>query len=299
MREVHEPVQVEAVLEGLQLERGDVVLDATVASGGHAEKILEAIGPTGWLIGLDRDAEILDHARERLDRFKEQMKLIHGHFGELARRLDQEGVGAIDAAFFDLGVSSFQLEEARRGFSFRLEGPLDMRMDGQAPLTAAQIVNHASLPELETMIRSWGQERWAGRIARAIVRARPFSTTVQLAQVIRRAVPGRQHPRIDPATRTFQAIRIAVNRELDLLPQGLIQAVERLNQSGRIAVLSYHSLEDRIVKVFFREEAKKRRLKIITPKPLRPHEREVGCNPRARSSRLRIAQKLEELPVTP
>lgn len=288
----HEPVQVEAVLEGLQLEAGDVILDATVGGGGHAQKILERIGSTGLLIGLDRDLEILEHTQKRLVRFQGQMKLIHGHFGEVAQWLDREGISSLDGALFDLGVSSFQLDQAQRGFSFKREGPLDMRMDGQESLTAGEIINHASLLELETIIRSYGQERWSGRIARAIVRARPLMTTTQLAQVLYRAIPHQAPQRIDPATRTFQAIRIAVNRELELLPQGLAQALGRLNQSGRVAVLSYHSLEDKVVKDLFRDEARGKRLKIVTPKPVRPSAREIELNPRARSARLRMGERL-------
>lgn len=288
----HEPVQVEAVLEGLALQRGDWVLDATVGAGGHAREILKAIGPEGFLIGLDRDLQILEYARQRLDRSRNRVKLIHGHFGRIAELLDREGISSLDAALFDLGVSSFQLDEKERGFSFRQEGPLDMRMDRTEPLTAGQILNHASAIELEGILRSWGQERWAGRIASAIVRARPLSTTTQLAQVVCSAIPHRGHQRIDPATRTFQALRIAVNRELELLPQGLHQALERLKPGGRIAVLSYHSLEDRIVKRLFRGQVKEKRLKVVTSKPIRPMASELRRNPRARSARLRIGERL-------
>ncbi len=218
--------------------------------------------------------------------------LIQGNFGELAQRLDQHGIGRVDAALFDLGVSALQLKSKERGFSFLLEGPLDMRMDPTDSKTAADIVNHISARELTDLIREYGQERWAGRIGRAIVRGRPFPTTTELAQAIRRAVPpAGHHGRIDPATRTFQAIRIAVNQELDLLPQGLEQAVARLRGGGRIAVLAYHSLEDRIVKEFFREKQREGALTILTRKPIRPSAEEVARNPSARSARLRIAEK--------
>ena len=271
---------------------GAVVLDATVGLGGHAEALLEAAGPTGQLIGIDRDPEALEQAQVRLKRFQEQMKLIHASFGQLAVVLEELGVRQLDAALFDLGVSSFQLETAQRGFSFLREGPLDMRMDITQGRSAAEIVNRLSAHELADIIRQLGQERWASRIARAIVKHRPFSTTTGLAEVIQQAVPGQGRTyRIHPATRTFQAIRIAVNQELDLLPQGLHQAIERLKSGGRIAVLAYHSLEDRIVKTLFKEKAAAGALEILTRKPIRPSPEEVGRNVRSRSARLRIGQK--------
>lgn len=319
---LHRPVLVREVLEGLNLRPGDTVLDATVGLGGHAEEILKVIGPTGRLIGLDRDREALKRASDRLSRYEGQMRLIHGEFGELARLLGEFHVEGLDAALFDLGVSSLQLEKAERGFSFAREGPLDMRMDPTQPVTAAELINHSPFETILEWLNSYGQERWAGRIARAIVRNRPFSTTTALAQVVRQAVPpaarqgspafggtsldksreGRSagargsasagRSRIDPATRTFQAIRIAVNRELTLLPVGLKQAIERLKIPGRIAVLAYHSLEDRIVKTIFRDQARAGRCEVLTRKPIRPSEEEVLRNPRSRSARLRIAERI-------
>ncbi len=251
-----------------------------------------AIGPAGRLIGMDRDLEALQHAESRLRRFKDQMKLIHGNFGDLARWLTEHHVSDLDAALFDLGVSSLQLEKADRGFSFAREGPLDMRMDPSQDLTAAEVVNRGSVPELADLLKSYGQERWALRIARAIVRGRPFNSTTELAQAIRKIVPpAARHGRIDSATRSFQAIRIWVNQELDLLPQGLRQAIDALRPTARVAVLSYHSLEDRIVKTIFREEQKAGRCQGITRKPIRPSEEEIQANPRARSAMLRIAAK--------
>ena len=292
---IHQPVLVEEVLEGLAIRTGATVLDATVGLGGHAESFLKAVGPKGRLIGLDRDSQALEYAGERLKKFRGQMQLIHGHFGELAAHLDKHPIGGLDAAFFDLGVSSYQLETAERGFSFNLEGPLDMRMDPTEDLTAARIVNRASVEELSHLLRSFGEERWASRIARTIVRNRPFSTTTQLADAIRQAVPAQaRHGRIDAATRTFQAIRITVNRELELLQEGLLQAIARLKPGGRIAVLAYHSLEDRIVKVTFRDQARKGILEILTRKPIRPSEAEVARNPRSRSAHLRVAERLSE-----
>lgn len=292
---VHLPVLLKEVLENLNLRSGGQVLDATVGLGGHAEAILEAIGPTGRLIGLDRDREALALAERRLSQFRNQVQWVHGHFGELHQLLGELPTKALDAVLFDLGVSSLQLEKPERGFSFSREGSLDMRMDQGQDRTAAEVVNHAPERALRELLRDLGQERWAGRIARSIVRARPLQTTAQLAEVIHQAVPpaGRRG-RINPATRSFQAIRIAVNRELELLPLGLEQALAWLKPGGRIAVLAYHSLEDRIVKIFFREQAKGARVRVLTRKPIRPSEEEVEANPRSRSACLRAAERLSE-----
>jgi 16S rRNA (cytosine1402-N4)-methyltransferase len=288
----HPPVLVEEVLKSLTLRPGATVLDATIGLGGHAEAILRAIGEEGTLIGMDRDREALKHAENRLKDFGQKMKLIHGHFGELKKILGQLHADLLDAALFDLGISALQLEGAGRGFSFAREGPLDMRMDQTESLTASKVVNEYPWGDLEEVIRKYGQERWARRIARAIVKVRPFKTTTELAAVVRRAIPARSRGyRIDPATRTFQAIRIEINRELELLPQGLSSAVELLKVGGRIAVLSYHSLEDRIVKNLFRGEAREGRLTIVTRKPIRPSPKETALNPRSRSARLRIAER--------
>lgn len=293
MTHVHEPVLVQEVLEGLALQPGAVVVDATVGFGGHAEAILEAIGPAGQLVGLDRDQDALEQAGTRFKNCGGRVKLVHGTSGELSRLLTELEVEKADAILFDLGVSSYQLDTPERGFSFLREGPLDMRMDQTQQRTAAEIVNRARVENLTGLLREFGQERWAGRIARAIVRGRPFGTTTELAETIRRAVPplGRHQGRIDPATRTFQALRIAVNRELELLPEGLKQGIDCLRPGGRIAVLAYHSLEDRIVKVFFRDQARHGRLKVLTPKPVRPSKEEVARNSRSRSAHLRIAQR--------
>ncbi len=294
---VHRPVLLREILEGLDLSPGATALDATVGLGGHAEAILEGLGPKGRLIGIDRDEQALERARERLSRFGKAVELIHGNLGELMRLLEARGIGPLDAALFDLGVSSLQLETPERGFSFAREGPLDMRMDRTEPLTAGELVNRASEEDLRGWIREYGQERWAGRIARAIVRKRPFRTTTDLAEVIRGAVPSwSRRERIDPATRTFQAIRIAVNRELEAIPQGLEQAIRLLKPGGRIAALAYHSLEDRLVKSGFRGQARAGVLRVLTPKPIRPSEEETARNPRARSARLRVAQRTEDSP---
>ena len=295
MTPVHQPVLVEEVLRELALRAGAVVLDATVGLGGHAEAMLEASGPAGILVGLDRDPEALAAAEERLKRFGPRVRLVHGNFGEIGKIVEGEDVGNLDAVLFDLGVSSLQLDKGNRGFSFAREGPLDMRMDPAEPATAESLVNRASLADLMRIIREYGEERWAGRIARAILRERPFATTTSLAETIRRVVPpAGRHDRIDPATRTFQAIRIAVNRELELLPEGLDQAMVLLKPGGRMAVLAYHSLEDRIVKEKFRAAAREGVLRLLTRKPVRPTEVEVARNPRSRSARLRAAERLRE-----
>ncbi len=276
----------------MALQPGFVVVDATVGLGGHAEAILQAVGPEGRLVGIDRDQEALERAGKRLENEGDRVKLVHGTFGELAQVLMEREVKGADAVLFDLGVSSYQLDTPERGFSFLREGPLDMRMDQTQERTAAEIINGARVQELTDLLREFGQERWAGRIAKAIVRERPFTTTTALAQAIRRAVPSSaRHQRIDPATRTFQALRIAVNREMEVLPHGLKQAIDCLKPGGRIAVLAYHSLEDRIAKVVLREQAREGRLKVLTPKPIRPSEKEVARNSRSRSAHLRIAQR--------
>jgi len=290
---VHRPVLLQEVLEGLGLKPGAAVLDATVGLGGHAEAMLKAMGPAGRLIGMDRDREALELARAKLSDFGDSVIFIHGNFGELGKMLDQAGERELDAALFDLGVSSLQLDKGERGFSFSREGPLDMRMDPDQETTAAHLINHLSPVDLERLIREYGEERWAGRIAKVLTRGRPFSTTSQLAEAIRSAVPaGARHGRIDPATRAFQAVRMAVNREQEELSSALPQAINRLKSGGRIAVLSYHSLEDRVVKNCFRALAREGVLKLITKKPVRPSEQETAENPRSRSARLRVAEKI-------
>lgn len=270
------------------------MLDATVGLGGHGGALLEKAGPSGFLIGIDRDPQALETARGRLENeFGGQVKLIHGNFGELGRILQEVSAPALDAALFDLGVSSLQLDAPQRGFSFNREGPLDMRMDPAEPLTASDLVNHASRTGLEEILRGYGEERFAGRIARAIVTARPLRSTEALARTVRAAVPAwRGRYRIDPATRTFQALRIAVNRELEVIEPALEAACGRLQVGGRVAVLAYHSLEDRIVKRFFRQRARSGVLRLLTPKPVRPSQEETAANPRARSARLRAAERI-------
>ncbi len=265
-------------------------MDATVGLGGHAEAILERILPGGRLIGLDRDPEAIAVARRRLSRFQGAFQLVQADFAHLREVLQDLGIAQVQGVLMDLGVSALQLTSPHRGFSFSLPGPLDMRMDPSSPVTAADLVNRLSEPELADLLRRYGEEPFARRIARAIVRRRPIHTTQELREAVVQAVPRRAWPRrIDVATRTFQALRIAVNRELEALEQALPQAVEVLSPGGRLVVISFHSLEDRIVKHFLRRTGG---LRVLTPKPVRPSREEVRHNPRARSARLRAAEKM-------
>jgi 16S rRNA (cytosine1402-N4)-methyltransferase len=299
----HLPVLAEAVLALLVPRGGDlVVVDATVGGGGHAERILEALGPGGFLLGIDRDEEALAVARRRLERLGRRARLVRASFAELARVLADAGLEAVDGVLYDLGVSSMHLDDPARGFSYRADGPLDMRMDRSQELTARDVVNTYSEEELARVLRRYGEERWASRIASFIVRARrrrPLSTTLELVDVIRDAVPtaarrGGPHP----ARRTFQALRIEVNRELDQLEASLPQAVAALREGGRLVAISYHSLEDRIVKRFLVSESRGEapRLRVITSSPLRPGAAEVARNRRARAAKLRAAERLAAPP---
>jgi 16S rRNA (cytosine1402-N4)-methyltransferase len=285
---------LEAVVAILQPRPGGRYLDATVGVGGHAETILRASEPTGTLVGIDRDAEALALARQRLDVFGERVMLLHGRYECLTELV---GAGrAFDGILFDLGASSLQLDTAARGFSFGREGPLDMRMDRSEGTTAADVVARLSEQELADLIFRFGEERWSRRIARAIVEARqeePIRSTTALANVVSRAIPRRHWPRhIHPATRTFQALRIVVNDELSRLDRALAQAVDLLHPAGRVVVISFHSLEDRVVKQEWRNMAAAGTVRILTKRPMRPGEAETTANPRARSAKLRAVERL-------
>ena len=307
----HVPVMLEQVVEVLKPAPGQVVVDCTVGGGGHAAAILPRLVPGGRLIGIDQDPRTLQTARERLAPFGEAVTLVHGNFRDLAAILARVGVNRVHAVLFDLGVSSFQLDEPEWGFTYRADAPLDMRMDPGSPVTAADLVNTLPKAELARLIREYGEERWAGKIAAAIVRARerkPFATTGELVEVVKAAIPAparRRGPH--PARRTFQALRIAVNGELDALRTGLLAAIEALSPGGRVAVISFHSLEDRIVKQTFADLSvgcrcppelpecrcgRQAVLRVVTRKPLVPASQEVAANPRARSARLRAAERL-------
>jgi 16S rRNA (cytosine1402-N4)-methyltransferase len=291
----HVPVLTAEVLAFLQPQRGGLFVDCTVGFGGHARALLEA-GAT-CLLGLDRDINALEAARVTLSPWADRVELVHADYRSLGEVLDQRGVQTIDGVLADLGVSSMQLDDPGRGFSFQRDAPLDMRMDTTGGATAADLVAGASEQELANAIYTYGEERFSRRIARAIVEARgeePIVRTARLAAVVRRAVPYRGHARIDPATRTFQALRIWVNRELEGLDRFLETAVRRLKAGARLVVISFHSLEDRIVKHTLRAlaESAEATVKILTKKPVVPNEDEIHRNPRSRSAKLRAAERV-------
>lgn len=333
---LHVPVLLQEAVAGLLIQPGAVVVDATLGGGGHTREILRRVSPEGSVIALDTDADALDHFREvaRSDEFlvralaKRSLILVHKNYSLLGGVLEDEGVETVDAILADLGFSSDQIEDGARGFSFQKSGPLDMRLDRETELrtdrslalTAEMVVNTFSQGEIEKILREYGDEGESRRIARAIVVARgkkPFATTDELSKVIeavypkgkryRSVRPGSRQGRIHPATKTFQALRIAVNREFEHLKQFLPEAVKHLRPGGRLAVITFHSGEDRIVQQFFKKQiqgcicppgfpvcrcGKKSILKILTKKPITPNDQEVKDNPRSRSAKLRIAEKL-------
>jgi len=304
----HVPVLLREVLEALRPERGGVYVDATLGLGGHAEAILDA-SPGVRLVGIDRDPQALDLSRGRLARFGERFVAVEGRHEELALHLDRLGLHEVDGVLADLGVSSMQLDRAERGFSFMKDGPLDMRMGPSGP-TAADLVAELSADELARVFRDFGEEPRAKAVARAVVKAReaaPIRTTGELRSLVAKAVGGRREEGRDPATQVFQALRIATNRELVELERFLEDAIARLSLGARLAVLSYHSLEDRIVKNALRDRAagcscppsfpvcvcsRRRVLALLTKKPVRPSPEEVLENRRARSARLRVAERV-------
>ena len=289
---IHAPVLLQESLAYLSPKDGDVIVDGTVGAAGHAQEIARAVSPGGALIGLDRDTEILGHAQRTLDSVRERddlgtrINLYHLCHEDIGAALDRAGVSACDGVLLDLGVSSLQLDSSERGFGFANDGLLDMRMDRTSDTpTAAEWLNRIAEPDLVRVLREYGEERFAGRIARVIKESLPIESTAQLADVIWRAVPpppaGRRR-RIHPATRSFQAIRIAVNDELGHVERGLAAAKSRLKVGGRLVVISFHSLEDRIVKRFIRRE-----MAVVTKKPVSATAAEIARNPRSRSARLR------------
>jgi 16S rRNA (cytosine1402-N4)-methyltransferase len=290
----HVPVMTREVVALLRPERGGLYVDCTVGLGGHARALLEAGAER--LIGLDRDPDALAVARETLAPWSDRIELEHADYRDLPSVLTARGITGCDGALADLGVSSLQLDAADRGFSFRRDEPLDMRMDRSQGPTLAQLLRDIDEGPLADAIFQFGEERFSRRIARAIVMAREraaLETTGQLADVVRRAVPRKGYQRIDPATRTFQALRIMVNRELEGLDAFLASAAERLLAGARLAVISFHSLEDRIAKHGFRAlERAGAALRIVTKRPLMPSEAEVEANPRARSAKLRAIERL-------
>ncbi|MFC2074688.1 16S rRNA (cytosine(1402)-N(4))-methyltransferase RsmH [Bdellovibrionota bacterium] len=289
---MHIPVLIDEVISYLRPELGGVFLDGTVGMGGHSEKLIKS--GAGEVFAIDRDRETLAETVERLQDLP--IQFFHTSFDKLGEAISAEKMGEFDGILLDLGISSRQLDDCSRGFSFQLDGPLDMRMDrSDENLTAAEIVQNWGESELEQVIRQFGEERYAGRIARAIVRERNsggLKTTRELESVIFHATPARhRHQRIHPATRTFQALRIAVNDEMQALSRGLGQLLPWLKDGGRIAVISFHSLEDRIVKHQFRQWSSEKIGRIITKKPIMASEDEISRNSRSRSAKLRIFEK--------
>ena len=307
----HTPVMVREVIASLRCRAGAIYIDGTIGGGGHAEAILKSTAPDGLLIGIDADGEAIREAEQRLAPFGDRKILVKGNFADMETILTEKNISKVDGILLDLGVSSHQLDTAERGFSFTLDAPLDMRMDFDCRRNAADLVNTLPWQELAGIIRDYGEERMAGRIARAIARGREHSTirtTADLAGVVLRALPAEAaRQKIHPATRTFQALRIAVNDELTQLQKAMASGMNRLEWGGRFSVISFHSLEDRIVKNAFRSGekgctcppdlpvcacGKKPTLKVLTRKPVIPGDEEIRDNPRSRSAKLRTAERI-------
>jgi len=310
----HVPVLREAVMELLGCRAGGFYIDGTVGGGGYAKAILQASAPDGRLLALDCDADAITRVQAALSSYQSRLFLAEANFADLPRILGELRLGPADGIVLDLGPSSYQLSNPSRGFSFRLEGPLDMRMNQNLPQTAAELVNRLSQSELTGLIRQLGEERFASRIAHAIMARRqisPLSTTLELAELIAGVVPRtRDSLRLHPATRTFQALRLAVNQELASLERFLSQVLDAMKPGARLCIVAFHSLEDRIVKETFKEWAKscicprtlprcectgQPRVKLLTRKPVRPEAAEVESNPSSRSARLRAVEKLEKV----
>ncbi len=287
-------------MASLALRSGAVVADCTVGQGGHSALILGAIGPDGFLVGLDRDPEALRRAADRLEKFSGRFILVNENFNRLEMVLTEQGITGVDGILMDLGISSLQLGDPGRGFSFQADGPLDMRMDPRSGPSASDLVNSFSEADLVKIFFQYGEERWAKRIARGIIRSRaerPIGTTGELARIVSEAVPANyRYRKIHPATKTFQALRIVVNQEIQDLEGSLQSAASRLNPGGRLAVISFHSLEDRIVKhTFVRLAAEaEKSYRRITKKPVIASGDEVAANPRSRSAKLRVLERARQ-----
>ena len=304
----HLPVLLREVVTWLAPRAGERYLDLTVGGGGHAAALLEATAPTGQLLGFDRDIQAVAQTMKRLAPFGARAQVVHSSYRHLEVIARERGFWPVAGVLFDLGFSSLQVDDPERGFAFRLEGPLDMRYDPQSDApTAAELLNQLSEIELRELLWRYGEEPRSRRIAQAIVAARPIYTTTQLADSIAQAVGRPRHGRLHPATRTFQALRLAVNRELEALEATLPQAVAALQPGGRLAVITFHSLEDRMVKQFMRQAAQgcncppespvctcgqQPTLRILTRKPVTPSSEELAANPRSRSAKLRVAERL-------
>ncbi|OGO59771.1 MAG: 16S rRNA (cytosine(1402)-N(4))-methyltransferase [Chloroflexi bacterium RBG_19FT_COMBO_47_15] len=303
---IHKPVLLSQAVEALQAQPGKRYVDCTLGPGGHASAILEKILPDGQLLGIDADPEAINIAKTRLANYTGSTIIVNDNFANLETICRENNFLPVHGILFDLGLSSTQLEISERGFSFQQDGPLDMRFSPIQELTASDIVNNFPDDKLSQIIKTYGEERYSKRIARCIIRNRPISNTLQLASVVEKAI-GSRHGKIHPATRTFMALRIAVNRELENLVKALKQTVNCLDDRGRLVVISYHSLEDRIVKQFMTRESKgcicppdipicqcghMPSLKIISKKAITPSLTEIKLNPRSRSAKLRVAERL-------
>lgn len=307
---IHRPVLLQETVELLNCAAGGFYVDCTVGMGGHSEKILEASSPEGFLLAIDRDYEALDLAQKNLARYGDRVRFVHSDYRNLNTILEQERLGSPTGILADLGASLHQLTSADRGFSFQAEGPLDMRMDRSETRTAADLVNRSSAEELTRLLREYGEEQAASRIARRIVeerRSSPIQTTSDLRKIVEKVVPVRREQKIHPATKTFQALRIAVNRELEDLDTFIFDAFDSLEVSGRLAIIAFHSLEDRIVKKSFHFLSAACRCsktlmvclcggkplaKLLTKKPVMPSTEEQEQNPASRSARLRVIEKI-------
>jgi len=311
METQHVPVLLAEAIEHLNCKPNGIYLDATLGSGGHAYRILKDNPQIKWLVALDCDGDAIERARSRLEPFAHKTFIFQANFITLRAVLKQLAVKELDGILIDLGVSSQQLENPNRGFSFRLKGPLDMRMDNRLSSTAFDLVNTCEASRLENLFRTYGEERWSARIARAIVRERkkaPIADTIHLRDIVTTAIPPAHRPRkIHPATKSFQALRIVVNQELDNLTKVIEEGIDLLAHQGRLCIISFHSMEDRIVKHLFRKSTTRYiypdgvrapgklhagTLRIITKKPITPQAEEISNNPRARSAKLRVAEKV-------
>jgi len=292
----HTTVLLEESIKYLNCRPGKIYVDCTLGGGGHSQRILEELGTTGKLIAIDQDQEAIIAAKERLKKHKEQIIFVESNFVHLPNILAELDIPSVDGIMFDLGVSSYQLDNAERGFSYQHDAPLDMRMDRKSDYTAADLVNEMTQDELSKIIWQYGEERWSKRIAQFIVEARnrqEIQRTGELVEIIKAAIPaGARRKGPHPAKRTFQALRIAVNEELKVLEKVLETGINCLAPEGRMCVISFHSLEDRIVKHTFRTLKQEKQVKVLTNKPLLPLEEEIENNPRARSAKLRAVEKL-------
>lgn len=307
MTDRHESVLLDEILENLQLSEGDRVIDATLGLGGHAKAMAEKVGTKGQLLGFDQDERNLNDAKKNLESVADRCLFFHTNFENIASSLEEAGIDSVDAALFDLGLSSPHFDEADRGFSIKKEGPLDMRMDPRQWLTAREVVNKYSEQKIADILYYLGEETYGRKIASVIVKARrkaPIETTTELADIIAKCKP-QGKKRIHPATQSFQAIRMEVNREMEVLVKGITAAFDALKPGGRLAIISFHSLEDRKVKKLFKHfaglkdrddhplaEHPEKRGELITKKPISPSEDEISKNPRSRSAKLRVIQKI-------